>query len=238
MSRFALPRRLAPVSVLCAALAAAACAGSPAPVSGPGDGVDSGGRIERTERATGEAFEAAGETTREGLPGAATAPLEDLNLRRDEIPQELADIAYVYNATPAPDCRAIRREIERLDAVLGRDYDVEAEEISAGTRGGAAAGDLVVDSIRGVTTGVIPFRSVVREASGAAAFERRRAKAFAAGYARRAYLKGLALGQGCAPPAAPRVIVTPPDGPRVEMRETRDEPAHEDWGAPVDRREP
>jgi len=237
--------RIACACVL-ALLTATACASrAPAPISGPGAGANdnTGGprsqsRLAATGQETSQALGAARETTREGLPNAAAAPLEDLNIRRNEIPQILREIAYVYNAVPAPDCLDISREIGRLDIALGQDYDVEAVEKGAGRRGGEAAGDLVVDTIRGVTTDIIPFRSIVREASGAAAFGRRRARAFAAGYARRAYLKGLALGQGCPPPAAPLIIITPEDGPRVEIRETRDAPRNENWGAPGARREP
>lgn len=234
-------------SALCCLAVLAVASGcamrSAAPISGPGAGVDDssrrGGRsrVASTGHETAQAIDAARVTTREGLPGAAAAPLEDLNIRRAEIPQILTAIEYVYNAAPAPDCVDITREVARLDVALGRDYDVEADERGAGRRGGEAAGDLVVDTIRGVTTDFIPFRSIVREASGAAAFERRRSRAFAAGYARRAYLKGLALGQGCPPPAAPLIIVTPVDEPRVELRQTRDAPADNNWGAPGTRRE-
>jgi len=241
--------RLAAALCLLTLLAAAGCATrAPAPISGPGAGgrAEEGdtarprrqSRVASTGHETTQAIDAARETTRAGLPNAATAPLEDLNLRRNEIPQILTAIEYVYNAAPAPDCLDISREVARLDVALGRDYDVEADEKGAGRRGGEAAGDLMVDTIRGVTTDIIPFRSIVREASGAAAFERRRARAFAAGYARRAYLKGLALGQGCPPPAAPLIIVTPVDEPRVELRQTRDDLGNGNWGAPGARREP
>ncbi len=202
--------RLALVALV--ALSAPACVsrGDDAPPPSVEE-TDEAGALSRVGSNTTDAVSAARSTTREGLPDAATAPLEDLNLTRDEIPESLAAIEYVYAAYPPPDCTEIAAEVGRLDVDLGRDYDNdEEEEKSLGRRGGEAAGDLVVDTIRGVTTDVIPFRSIVREASGAAAFERRRARAFAAGYARRAYLKGLALGQGCAPPAAP-LVITPFD---------------------------
>lgn len=219
------------------ACATAACVSrTPAPISGPGaePAEEPNGVFSRSGRSASQVVSAASETTREGIPEAAAAPLEDLNITREEIPESLAAVTYVYDAYPPPDCDDISNEIAMLDVDLGRDYDLEAEENqrSLGSRGGEAVGDLVVDTIRGVTTDVIPFRSIVREASGAAAFQRRRARAFAAGYARRAYLKGLALGQGCEPPAAPLVIETPEEDPRVDIRETREEPRHQTWGAP------
>ena len=230
----------APPALLAAALAALVLMGcanrASAPVSdrAAGAGEDGGGMIADTGRGASEAASAARQTTMAGIPDAAAAPLEDLNIRRDEIPESLASIDYVYAAYPPPDCVAIAAELSRLDVDLGRDYDDDAEdEASLGQRGGEAAGDLVIDTIRGVTTDVIPFRSVVRQASGAAAFERRRARAFTAGHARRAYLKGLAVGQGCAPPAAPLVLRAPEEEPAVELRDTRDAPVNEDWGAPT-----
>ena len=49
----------------------------------------------------------------------------------------------------------------------------------------------------------IPFRSLVREATGASEHERKLRSAFQGGVARRAYLKGVGAQLGCAPPAAP-----------------------------------
>jgi hypothetical protein len=205
------------VLIAFAALALPACASrggggsEPAPDSAAAGSEEAVGTLGRVGRNTGQAVSGARRTAAEGIPDAAGAPLEDLNITRDEIPESLAAVTYVYTAYPPPDCSEIAAELAALGVDLGRDYDDDAEEAkSLGQKAGDAAGDLIVDTIRGVTTDVIPFRSIVREASGAAAFERRRARAFASGYARRAYLKGLALGQGCEPPAAPLVITPPP----------------------------
>jgi hypothetical protein len=220
VTSFGRMRSFGRLAALLGATALSACAsraggGDPAaPASQPAASAeapaDDPSALQRAGRTTSQAVSVAGTTAREGLPAAATAPLEDLNLNREEIPISLAAIDYVYEAYPPPDCADIAIEIARLDTDLGRDYDAEPlPEESLGQRGGEAVGDLVVDTIRGVTTDVIPFRSAVREVSGAASFERRRARAYAAGYARRAYLKGLALGQGCLPPASPRVLTAP-----------------------------
>lgn len=235
--------RLLALAALVAAVNLGACANGrddepePAAATEPAEAAGQEGVLARTGRNAREGVSAARSTTREGIGDAATAPLDDLNITRNEIPISLAAIDYVYTAYPPPDCVDIAIEIARLDTDLGRDYDAEAEEgESIGERGGEAVGDLVVDTIRGVTTDVIPFRSAVREVSGAAAFERRRSRAYAAGYARRAYLKGLALGQGCEPPSAPRVITAPvPEGEtatttEVDMRTPSDRPVNREWG--------
>ena len=64
----------------------------------------------------------------------------------------------------------------------------------------------------------IPFRSIVREATGASAHERKLRAAFERGVARRAYLKGVGAQLGCAPPAAPEPNAGVPPPPRIEYR--------------------
>jgi hypothetical protein len=209
------------VLIAIAALAATACAsdkGKPAAKAAAQNAPSSqtqdpqkAGTLTTVRRQTGEAVVAAGTKTVEGVPGAVTAPLEIVGVTQEKIPASLASIHYVYNAYPPPDCSSIADELARLSVDLGRDYDDDAkDEKSLGRRAGEEAGDLIVDAIRGAAKDVVPFRSILSEASGAASLERRKARAIAAGYARRAYLKGLALGQGCLPPAAPLVITRPP----------------------------
>ena len=70
--------------------------------------VESGSRITyRAVRQTGE-----------GLGDAALSPLEDLNLRRDDIPQEIAGIRTPYDPVPDLTCDTIGREVRTLDTVL------------------------------------------------------------------------------------------------------------------------
>ncbi len=216
------------------AIAATACAGrrEPAPVESPDS--ETSGRLGGAARTTSNAARTAADTTREGFGDAATAPLEDLNLKRDEVPAPLRRVGYVYEAQPMLTCEQIWFQIQDLNAALGVDYDEEEERRARGERAGEAAGDFLIDSIRGVTTDVIPLRGVVREATGAAAHQRRVARAFTKGHARRAYLKGLGAAQGCAPPAAPTVLHGPGDDPVIEIRDVETaEPAR--WGEGVKR---
>ncbi len=178
-------------------------------------------------RETSTAVRTAGQNTAQGVSAAATAPLDDLNIRREELPEVLEAIEYVYETEPGLDCARIERLIAALDEPLGQDYDAEADEDgrSMGQRGGEAASDALLGAVRGATTGFIPARGLVREATGAARHARRVARAYTAGNARRAYLKGLGAGLGCASPAAPRVL-TMPDEDSEETRQS------DRWGAP------
>jgi hypothetical protein len=75
--------------------------------------------------------------------------------------------------------------------VLGADYVVgnEVKENRAGKLA-EAGGKTVINSI-------IPFRSLVREVTGAAPADRRLNAALDAGYARRGFLRGVHARQGC-----------------------------------------
>lgn len=80
--------------------------------------------------------------------------------------------------------------------VLGADYDIAEDDgekrISEGRIGQSVVGS------------VIPFRGLVREATGAAEADRNLRAAYTAGMVRRSFLKGWGLGRGCAYPARPK----------------------------------
>lgn len=144
----------------------------------------------------------------------AMTPLRDLNLSKDPIPELLlAAQAAPYDTTGLRRCRDIGAAIARIDAVLGPDIDVatdESDRISVGRIARSAVGSL------------LPFRSIVREVTGAADHERQFEQAIHAGAVRRGFLKGLGQQRGCAYPARPafaRVNVTRDD--RIDTPEGR-----------------
>ncbi len=139
-----------------------------------------------------------------GLGDAAMSPLNDLNLVRDEIPQMLRDIRSPYEPIPDVSCKGIAQTVAQLNAILGRDFDAEPlPDKSLGDKAIDGAGDITLDSIASTMSGFIPFRSLVRDATGASKHDRRLRAAYERGAARRAYLKGVGAQLGCAPPAAP-----------------------------------
>ena len=156
-----------------------------------------------------------------GLSDAAMAPLNDLNLRRDEIPQMLRDIRSPYEPIPNVSCKAIGETVVALTIILGRDSDAEAlPEKSFGDKAAQGAGDMTLDGIASAMTDFIPFRSLVRDATGANRHDRRLRAAYERGVARRAYLKGVGAQLGCAPPAAPDPSAGIPKDPDAEFRGT------------------
>jgi hypothetical protein len=125
----------------------------------------------------------------------AMTPLTDLNLTRDEIPPILlAAVADPYEAEGLHSCEQIEGVIAMLDAALGPDMDIHEDDrdrISWGKIATSAVGSF------------IPFRSVLRELTGAADHKRDLQAAIYAGAVRRGFLKGLGQQKDCAYPARP-----------------------------------
>ena len=125
----------------------------------------------------------------------AETPLTDLNVKKGEIPPILLRAqANPYSLSGLRSCPAIIREVGGLNAVLGDDVDIASARKKGLTAGGVA---------QSVVGSLIPFRSVVRELSGANAEQRRLEAVIRAGMARRGFLKGVGLSRGCHYPARP-----------------------------------
>lgn len=157
--------------------------------------------------------------TQAGLGDAAMAPLTDLNLRRTEVPALLEAIKSPYEPISVVSCQTIGAAVAKLTEILGPDADAPADpDASLADQAGSGAADLTLNTVSSTMTDFIPFRSVVREATGASAHARRLRVAYERGVARRAYLKGVGAQLGCAPPAAPEpnAGITPP--PNIEYR--------------------
>jgi hypothetical protein len=176
-------RRVANMALM--GLALAACSSGPKPKS------DSG-----VDRAISR--------TRAGVGDAALTPLSDLNLRQEPIPALLEAIQSPYEPIKRRDCAGIGAEVSALTAVLGADVDVPSgPSDTLGQKTGEGAAKLALNGVKDAVTGFIPYRSLVRIASGASEHERELRAAYERGVQRRAYLKGVGLALGCAPPAAP-----------------------------------
>jgi hypothetical protein len=183
-------------------LALAACSGSPQPKSGGG-----------IDRAVSK--------TRAGVGDAALTPLNDLNLRREPIPPRLEAIRSPYEPIKRKDCAGIGAEVTELTLILGADVDAPAgPEETLGQKTGDSAAKLALNGVRDAVTGFIPYRSLVRMATGASEHERELRAAYERGVQRRAYLKGAGLALGCAPPAAPDPKhIDGPARPTIEFRD-------------------
>ncbi len=180
-------------------LLAAACASSPEPAPGENP-AGSNGVVQNTETAAGSAYT----QTKDGLPEAAMSPLDDLNLRQAPIPPILQDIKSPYDLPEDISCPEITLILAELDAALGPDWDTEDPDERLRTEKLAdEASDAALDTISSTASSLIPFRSLVRRATGAYAYQKKYNRAYKIGAQRRAYLKGVGLARGCPLPARP-----------------------------------
>jgi len=130
--------------------------------------------------------------TRSEAERVATQPVRDVGIARTNIDPVLQEaLKAPYAPAGNGRCAAINAELTKLNTALGPDFDdnPKANEDKA-ERLALAGGEMLVNTL-------IPFRGLVREISGAAPAERRKASAISAGTARRGYLRGLAQIRKC-----------------------------------------
>lgn len=151
---------------------------------------------------------------RRGVADAAIAPLKDVGLVRPSVPLALQDLNYPYDvATLAGSCVNVSYELGRLDAVLGVESYQPNPRASMSERGLDQAQSGANDALRSATTDFIPFRSVVRRASGAEKAAREADEARQMGELRRAFLRGYGASLGCS-----NVSLPAPPPPEAQKR--------------------
>lgn len=162
-----------------------------------------------TERALNSVSDGAGK--------AVTAPLDDLNLRRDKIPTELKAIKTPYSLDPEISCDQILAEVEMLNSLLGRDWDVPPpDKAKLEDRAADGASTAFLDTLASGSSGLIPYRGVVRSLTGADRHQKKVLRAYERGTHRRTFLKGIGLAKGCEGSAAP--APPPPTDPKVVFK--------------------
>lgn len=161
--------------------------------------------------------ERAVEQSSDGFGEAATAPLEDLNLKRDKIPELLKQIKNPYEIDPDMSCEEIAEAVTALDGVLGRDFDVPPpDKKSLDERAADGASTAFLDAVASGASGLIPYRGIVREITGANSHQRKVLKAYDRGSHRRTFLKGIGLMKACPVPASPAPVGD--DDPKVVFK--------------------
>lgn len=154
-----------------------------------------------------ERVKSTSDANKDGITGAMTAPLRDVNVIRTKIPRVLLEaMDDPYRRPGVADCAALVTQINLLDAALGDDLDrIPADENEdLMDRGRKAAGSAALGAMASAAQDIIPFRGWVRKLTGAERHDRLVQSAVASGAVRRAYLKGLGESRGCKPPATPQ----------------------------------
>lgn len=136
--------------------------------------------------------------TNKAMGDAVTQPLSDVNLRRKDIPAELIAIRDdPYALDGIRTCNQIIAAVRTMDEALGTDFDRAApvDRQKTERRAAKVAG--------GVIGGLVPFRGIIREISGANKADDDFRAAIYAGAVRRGFLKGYGKARRCAPPGRP-----------------------------------
>lgn len=167
---------------------------------------------------TKDGAQTAGRVAKEGAVAVAELPLHDLNITREEIPPALSRIDRVYPEHRPQSCFMVHFEIRELDAVLGPDEDDAAAmaetraEMGLAAKAAENADEMAIDAIKDAAASQIPFRDLVRRATGARAHARKLAAAYDKGEQRRTYLKGLGDAMGCEKARVKREFYAEDDG--------------------------
>ncbi|TRW14164.1 hypothetical protein [Glacieibacterium frigidum] len=119
-------------------------------------------------------------------------PVKDVGAEKIKIPPVLERAQdNPYDLDGLKTCAQIGQETAALTEALGPDFAVgrDKPENKAG-RLAEAGGKTIINAL-------IPFRGLVREISGAGPAQRRLNAAIDAGFARRGFLRGIALSRKC-----------------------------------------
>lgn len=121
---------------------------------------------------------------------AVLTPLGDINLRKAEIPYLLASMDNPYLMPADSSCQKLMVEIDKLTQLLGSDV-VDSDESKGSTR------QVALNAVSSTVGGLIPFRSLIRTATGASKHDKEIERSYRKGVARRGYLKGIAAAKKC-----------------------------------------
>lgn len=127
---------------------------------------------------------------------AMLTPLSDINLRKQRIPEKLTALQTPYDIVRDGSCRGLIAEIQDWNDILGPDMDsalYESDENKQKRR----TRETTLDVAEAGVGSFIPFRGLVRAATGATKHENMIRREYRKGVARRAYLRGLAAARRC-----------------------------------------
>ena len=124
-----------------------------------------------------------------------TQPVRDVGISKVKIPDVLAESTQdPYSVARVKTCRQISTNLTKLNEALGPDFTPGPHD------GENRVGKLAQAGGKTVVNSIIPFRSLIREVSGAAPAQRRYERAIDAGFARRGFLRGVYRTRGCKTP--------------------------------------
>ena len=133
---------------------------------------------------------------KDSLGEVMLSPLSDLNLRKQRIPKKLTQLKSPYEPLPVTNCETLFAEIVSYDDILGPDVNSDRFEAKE-ARSERQTREAALDVAEAGVSSFIPFRGLVRAATGATQHENNIRQAYRAGMERRGYLRGLYDARGC-----------------------------------------
>jgi hypothetical protein len=127
---------------------------------------------------------------------AVLSPLGDVNLRKRKIPALLSEMKSPYEPVRNKSCNGLHQQIAELNSVLGPDMDIRLYE-SKDHKDKRKRRETSIGLVGGAAGSFIPFRGIVRAATGATKYEKELRAQYRKGVARRAYLRGIFDTRGC-----------------------------------------
>ena len=130
--------------------------------------------------------------TRKQAAQIGMQPARDVGLSKRKIPPVLEDaLANPYGIRSLKTCAQLAAAVRTLNDALGPDYEAGGEYREN------RAGKLAAAGAKSVINSIIPYRSLVREITGAAPADRHMNAVVDAGLARRGFLRGVQYKQRC-----------------------------------------
>ena len=123
-------------------------------------------------------------------------PLSDVNLRKQRIPEKLSQLKTPYDPVENQSCLALMQDIYEWDNILGPDMDRAPYENKT-LKKKRRLRERSLDVAEAGVAHFVPFRKLVRAATGATNHESHIRREYRKGLARRAYLRGLAASNRC-----------------------------------------
>jgi hypothetical protein len=136
-------------------------------------------------------------TSVKNVPYAAASPIRDLNIKNPDVPEELAKVENPYALPARLSCASLLEEVYELEEAISENSpgtvgSLHANKTRAGNLGNAADA-----TTKAIASSLIPFRGVVRLASGATYKAKRKRKADQLGRERIGFLVGVGSARRC-----------------------------------------
>lgn len=131
------------------------------------------------------------------MPYSVAAPMRDLNIGTKRIPEQLQALQNPYGTDTQKSCAAILGELRALDRALNTNHTNNPGTLHRRDTRAGNFGNAIDATTKTLATSLIPFRGVVRFASGASYRDKQALEADRRGRERMGFLIGVGSANRC-----------------------------------------